>query len=274
MKHKSLILLAIVAGAIMTIGPASAQSAGDITLAGAEDDADDCCDKCTEDEACVTMPTGCECWVPDTDDVAGGGGGSKLSGATPVMKLGDTKLNAGVAILGKDKGGDKLKPTIKDAKAAWDSRTKRVRFGRVGRLPQRAKLDLFGDGKNADNKERLPARSFTGLTRVGDGNVVTASRGEDTDGGWSGEPANEDSDEDDLEEQLAAAHERIAWANSLDFTCAVGCRHTDNDTCVACPAAYDACSAFGGCDPSLAKRIITFADALCDSDEPVSINLA
>ena len=81
MKHKSLILLAIVAGAIMTIGPASAQSAGDITLAGAEDDADDCCSKCAEDEACATTPTGCECWVPDTDDVAGGGaGGSKLSG--------------------------------------------------------------------------------------------------------------------------------------------------------------------------------------------------
>eukprot|EP01047_Picozoa_sp_COSAG01_P049761 COSAG01_NODE_4962_length_4588_cov_6.072845_5_plen_502_part_00 len=81
---------------------------------------------------------------------------------------------------------------------------------------------------------------------------------------WSGELANEDSDEDDLEEQLAAAHELIAWANSSDFTCAVGCRHTDADTCAACPAAYDdVCSAFGGCDPNGAAINATEDDVTC-----------
>ena len=34
---------------------------------GAEDDADDCCDKCAEDEACSTTPTGCECWKPGAE---------------------------------------------------------------------------------------------------------------------------------------------------------------------------------------------------------------
>eukprot|EP01045_Picozoa_sp_COSAG04_P040377 COSAG04_NODE_11769_length_690_cov_0.780034_1_plen_151_part_01 len=81
--------------------------------------------------------------------------------------------------------------------------------------------------------------------------ALLAEEGESVEGSssWSGGLVSEDSDEDALSEQLAAAHERVAWANSSDFTCAVGCRHTDDDTCAACPAAYDACSAFGGCDP-------------------------
>ena len=31
---------------------------------------DDCCDQCAEGEACMTTPTGCECWVPDTKVVS------------------------------------------------------------------------------------------------------------------------------------------------------------------------------------------------------------
>ena len=54
-----LILLACAAGV-----RAIDDSANPRVNKGAEDDADDCCGKCAEDEACSTTPTGCECWKP------------------------------------------------------------------------------------------------------------------------------------------------------------------------------------------------------------------
>merc|ERR1711969_535026 len=93
--------------------------------------------------------------------------------------------------------------------------------------------------------------------------ALLAEEGELVEGSWTGELTSEDSDEDALSEQLDAARERLAWANSSDFTCAVGCRHTGNDTCAACPAAYDACSAFGGCDPHGPALNVTEADVTC-----------
>ncbi len=53
-----------------------------------------------------------------------------------------------------------------------------------------------------------------------------------------------------LEEQLDAVNQRIAFANSSDWTCAVGCRHTTATHCEACPQSYTACSPFGGCHPA------------------------
>ena len=213
MKHTTLLLLVV--ATMMAILPRGVRAQGGLTTAGAEADADDCCDKCAEGEACATTPTGCDCWVPDTDDVAGGGdaGGSKLSGGAgraPVMTLGDAKLGAGVAVLGK--GGDKLdaklKPTKGKEKAPWDSRTKRVKSGRVGRLAQRGSFDLFGSGPDADTKERMPARTFAGLTRVGSGNVVTASRS-DTEGFVVAE---------DDEEPLSAAEALGDFISTVDTT--------------------------------------------------------
>lgn len=219
MKHSTILIVAI-AGAIVASAFHGVRADGVSTLEGADGAADDCCDKCAEDEACATTPTGCECWVPGTDDVAGAGGsgsklsGGRLTGGAPVMTgLADLQLgvatNKDDAKAAGDKLDAKLKPTGDAAKekSPWDSRAKFVRSGRVGRLASRGSFKLYGTGGNADAQERLPARNFAGLTRVGSGNVVTVSRSND-------EGFVVASDED--EEPLSAAEALGDMVSSVD----------------------------------------------------------
>ena len=61
-----------------------------------------------------------------------------------------------------------------------------------------------------------------------------------------------------LDEQIVAARERIAFANSSSFTCAVGCYLVNATACGKCPTVYSyaACSNFGGCDPVLTSSFV------------------